>query len=170
MSNLITNDKDLHSRLSFALDFGFSIMLFGYEIEVAFDLFEWHLKSSETLPVFMYLWFGPFYFGVTDSTIRVLDFDEKDANIAQLCKDLKATSIRLLQEEKEKEQLRGQLAGCSVAAGGYGEKLDPGAYGHSNSYDEVRLLHVKYMQALKLIEKIRGKKEPKRTPKVRKVK
>lgn len=169
MSNLISNDNAPHSRWSFSLDFGFAIMLFGYELEAHFDLFDWHFQSSDALPAFMFLWAGPFYFGLTDTTIHNLDFDEKDTKIAQLTKDLKGAEFRLAFEKDETEQLRVKLDGCAAAAGGYGENLKPRTYGHSKPYDEVRLLYVKYRQALKLIEKIRGKKEPpKRSHKAKK--
>lgn len=47
------------------------------------------------------------------------------------------------------ERLEVQLAGCSVAALGYGEELDRDAYGWSPAYENVRELWGKYEKLLK---------------------
>lgn len=47
------------------------------------------------------------------------------------------------------EQLEVQLAGCGVAALGYGEELEKDTYGWSPSYEQVRELWIKYEKLLK---------------------
>ncbi len=136
------------SRLSFGLDGGGSFMLFGYSFEVSFDLFEWHFNSQELLPVGMSVWVGPFYFGVRDATFHELEVTEKNSEITRL-----ETVNRRLQGVTDRLQL--QLSGCAVAAQGYGEILTPDEPGWSPAYDDVRLVSVKYRQALKLLDKVR---------------
>lgn len=48
------------------------------------------------------------------------------------------------------EQLEVQLAGCGVAALGYGEGLDRDSYGWSSSYENVMGLWSKYEKLLKV--------------------
>lgn len=156
------------SRWSFGVETLFSFTIFGYKFDFDFDLFSWHFGATELLPIRMDICFGPFYFGFTDITIRELEEPTtKDLLLEQLVKTsqeqykkINELEYSLAFEKDEVEQLRVQLAGCAVAAQGYGEKLDRGTYGYSLSYEDTRLLYVKYRQALSLIEKLRGKQAP----------
>lgn len=62
-------------------------------------------------------------------------------HLSQMSRPMRVAVERYVAEltsELERERVR--LAGCGVAALGYGEKLEPGTYGHSASYDDVMRL------------------------------
>lgn len=68
-----------------------------------------------------------------------------------------ALFLRINRLENQIEQLRVQMAGCSVAATGYikGENAcKPGQYGWSRGYEDVKTLYLKYDQAYKALKKI----------------
>ena len=50
---------------------------------------------------------------------------------------------------KDCERLRVQLAGCGVAALGYGKRMSHDTYGWSQSYQDVMNLRDKYKKLLK---------------------
>lgn len=77
-------------------------------------------------------------------------FIEQNAEIAVLFS-------RITKLENQIEQLRVQMAGCSVAATGYikGENAcQRGQYGWSQGYEDVKKLYLKYDQAYKALRQI----------------
>jgi hypothetical protein len=77
---------------------------------------------------------------MTDEALPALHWDEHWATIV-------AAARESVKGWAAAERLAVQLAGCSVAALGYGEDLSPDAYGYSASYDDVMRLRKRAEQA-----------------------
>lgn len=152
-----------YTRLSSSIDFGAALTLFGYQVSFGFDLTEWHLTFEHFDGVGYLFYFGPLSFEILDAT-KYKETEEVNPLIAELQdqvfeREKEAakyySSLVLEREAHEQDQVR--LAGCGIAAQGYGDKPDPTSYSYSASYEDVYNLHVKYKQALNEIDKLRKK-------------
>lgn len=88
-----------------------------------------------------------------------VEHKRSDSCIERDKKDFDAIREVLAPLYDEAEQLRIQLAGCSVAAFGYAKgdlQVKPGDYGHSVAYDDVKRLYDDYASASKKLGAIRN--------------
>lgn len=151
----------VYSRLSLNIDFGAAITIFGYQFSIGFDLTEWHLSFEHFDGVGYLLFIGPLSLEILDATKYK---EEEDPAIARLKETVfeseKETAkyfVELQRERDAHEQDQVRLAGCGIAAQGYGDKPDPTSYSYSAAYEDVYKLNIKYKQALNEIDRLRKK-------------